>query len=74
MSLNVAAAPRGRARSSAFSASVSGSSGTLRTLHHTVVNEKTAPTMNAASVTCGMWLSPTASLFMPSQTKIDGAR
>ena len=65
---SVAATPVGRARSASFSASDSGSSGTERTLHQTVMNENTAPMTKAVIVTCGIWLSPTASLFMPIHT------
>jgi hypothetical protein len=74
MSTKVAAMPAGRARISATSCGVIGSSGTDFTDHHTVVIENTAPIRKATRVTCGMWLSPTASLFMPIHTRIEGAR
>ena len=68
------AKPTGWARMWARSSGVSGSSGVLCRLHHTVVTENSAPIMNAVMVMCGMWLALTASLSMPPSTSSVGAR
>ena len=74
ISPNVAPTPLGLAFMAANSAASIGSSGTLRIDQYTVVKDSNAPTMKAAMVICGMWLLPTASLFIPSKTKIVGAK
>ena len=74
ISANAGPAPRGSARKRANSSAGKGNSGTLRTDHHTVVNDNSAPTMNASVVTTGMPLAPSASLFMPKNTSRLGVR
>ena len=57
-----------------FCAGVRGNSGTLKMDQAIVDTEIKPPIMKDTNVTCGMWLSPTASLFMPNQTNNDGIR
>ena len=53
---------------------VSGNSGTRQIDQKIVVTEMSAPNMKDQKMNCGMWLPPTASLLMPSQTSSAGDR
>ena len=74
ISRSVASGERDCARMAAFCAGGSGSSGTRKIDQTMVDSDSKAPMTKATIVICGMWLSPTTSLFMPAHTRIDGAR